>query len=189
MHRHPLPPRLSSVPARPALVDYVLLLSGCGLSLYLIELKPLHIHAAEGVETPLARYLVEFLPRPLRLTEGIVLLWPLFFLTQLVRGRREPLTAAEWLWVVSCLGVALLTGLAAWENSGSLPEGLQAHADVPARLWYVVVVPSMAALAVLLGLAGLLRRGPAPWTHAFAVVLIVWPVGPLAGILTLGRFE
>jgi hypothetical protein len=155
----------------------------------LIELKPLHAVAAEGVESPFTRFLVEFLPRPLRLTEGILLLWPVFLVTQLLRGRREPLTAAEWLWVVSWLGITLLTGLAAWETSGTLPEFLQEHSSAPFRLWYVIVVPSMAALAVLLGLAGLLRRGPAPWTHGFAVVLIVWPVGPLAGILTLGRFE
>jgi hypothetical protein len=189
MHRQPLPPRLSSVPARPALVDYVFVLGGCGLSLYLMELKPLRVGAAEGVEGAFARYFVEFLPRPLRLTEGILLLWPVFFATQLVRRRREPLTAAEWLWVVSWVGVALLTGLTAWENSGRLPESLAQYADVPFKLWYVLFVPSMAVLAVVLGVAGLLRRGPAPWTHSFAVALIVWPVAPLAGILALGRFE
>jgi hypothetical protein len=166
-----------------------LLLGGCGLSLYLMEIKPLRAGPAEGVDSALARYVVEFLPRPLRLTEGIILLWPLFFTTQFLRRRREPLTAAEWLWVVSWLGVALLTGLASWENSGTLPEFLQSHSDVPFKLWYIIFVPSMAALAVVLGVAGLLRRGPAPWTHSFAVALIVWPVAPLAGILTLGRFE
>jgi hypothetical protein len=189
MYRQPLPPRLAVLPSRPALVDYLFMLGGCGLSLYLMEIKPLHASPAEGLEGSFTRYFVEFLPRPLRLTEGILLLWPVFFTTQLLRRRREPLTAAEWLWVVSWVGVALLTGLTAWETSGTLPEVLLPHTTVPAKLWYVICVPSMAALAVVLGLAGLLRRGPAPWTHSFAFALIVWPVAPLVGILTLGQFE
>jgi hypothetical protein len=162
MHRPPLPARLSSIPSRPALVDYVFVLGGCGLSLYLMDLKPLRVSPAEGVESAFARYFVEFLPRPLRLTEGVILSW---------------------------VGIALLTALACWENSGTLPDMLQQHLEVPFKLWYLIFVPSMAALAVVLGLAGLLRRGPAPWTHAFAVALILWPVAPLAGILTLGHFE
>jgi hypothetical protein len=59
---------------------------------------------------------------------------------------------------------------------------------MPRKLWYLIFVPSMAGLAVVLGLAGLLRRGPAPWTHTFGVALILWPVAPLAGILAFGKF-
>jgi hypothetical protein len=170
-------------------VDYLLLLGGCGLSLYLMDLKPLHTGPAEGVSGDFARSFAVFLARPLRLTEGIILLWPAFYLTQLVRRRREPLTGAEWLWVVSWLGVALLTALAAWENAGTLPELLRPYVQAPRKLWYVVFVPSMAALAVVLGFAGLLRRGPAPWSHTLAMALILWPIVPLAGILAVGHFE
>jgi hypothetical protein len=154
-----------------------------------MDLKPLRVSPTESAESSLTRSLIEFLPRPLRLTEGVIMLWPAFYLTQLVRRRKEPMTAAEWLWVVSWVGVALLTGLATWDVSGTLPEVFRPYADVPRKLWYVIIVPSMAALATVLGLAGLLRRGPAPWTHTFGLGLILWPVVPLAGILALGRFD
>jgi hypothetical protein len=175
-------------PLRPSVVDYLLLLAGVALSLYLIEIAPLRVEATDTPAGTPARYVVEFLARPLRLTEGVVLLGPLLWLTQRLRGRRQPLTAAEWLWGVSWVGIGLLTGLACWQTSGTMPEALAEWADLPRRLWYVVFVPATAALAVVLGLAGLLRRGPPPWTHSLAVALVLWPVAPLAGILALGRF-
>jgi hypothetical protein len=172
---------------RPTVVDYLLLLAGASLSLYLIEVWPLQARAVEGALGTLPGW-VEFLPRPLRVSEGIVLLWPLFWVGQKLRRRREPLTAAEWLWALSWVGVALLSGVAVWHSAGPLPEIVTEWVGLGRRLWYALVVPSMAALAVVLGLAGLLRRGPAPWTHALAVALVLWPVVPLAGILALGRF-
>ncbi len=175
-------------PLRPSFVDYFLLLAGASLSLYLIEVWPLQAQAIEGSSGTVPGW-VEFLPRPLRLTEGIVLMWPLFWVTQKVRGRTEPLSAAEWLWVLDWVGVALLGGVAAWRSTGPLPEMVAEWAGQGRRLWYALVVPALAALALVLGLGGLLRRGQAPWTHSLAVALVVWPVGPLAGILSLGRFS
>ncbi len=55
-------------------------------------------------------------------------------------------------------------------------------------MWYLIFVPSLAGLAALLGLFGMLRRGATPWTHTFALVLLLWPIAPLLGILSLGKF-
>ncbi len=173
------------LPLRPSLADYLLLLGGASLSLYLMLLSPLTAEAGTNAP-PATAVLVAFLPAPMRLTEGIVLLWPLFFVTQWLRGRKEGLTSVEWLWVISWIGVAVLTVVAALENAGGLPESLLKYAAAPRKLWYYIFAPSMAALAVMLSLGGLLRRGPAPWTHSFGIALILWPLAPLAGIVALG---
>src|SRR5262249_13819981 len=123
----------------------------------------------------------------MRLTEGIVLLWPLFLAMQSLRGRAQSLTAAEWLWVIAWLCVVLLTGLAAWKRWGTLPEWLNEVGDKPRTIYYTIVAPSMGALALLFTLGGLLSRAPSPWTHPFSLALVTWPVLPLAGILTLGK--
>jgi hypothetical protein len=181
MSRSPATP---PVPLRPTLVDYVFLLGGVSLSLYLMQLGPLTAECGESATA--ASRLAAFLPGPMRLTEGVVLLWPLFLTTQRLRGRREGLTAVEWLWVISWIGIVVLTALAALDGTGGLPDFLHRYAAAPRKLWYYVFAPSMAVLAVVLGLAGVVRRGPPPWTHSFGVALVLWPVAPLAGILALG---
>jgi hypothetical protein len=185
MSRAPSKPPPLSVPLRPTLVDYVFLLVGVSLSLYLMLLSPLTADPGED-STTTATLLVAFLPGPLRLTEGVVLLWPFFLATQRLRGRKEGLTAVEWLWVISWIGVAVLTLLAALDSTGGLPEFLRKYAAAPRKLWYYIFAPSIAALALLLGLAGIVRRGPPPWTHTFGIALVLWPVAPLAGIVALG---
>jgi hypothetical protein len=173
---------------RPTLLDYLLLLLGAGTSLYLMRLHPMHAEAEESLTEPLLREFVAFLPEPMRLSEGIVLLWPVFFAIERVRGRKQSLTAAEWLWVISWIGIALLTGLSAWEKWGVLPEFLQSYSAKPWLLWYVIFVPSMAALAAILVPVGLFRFGQQPWTHSLGLALVLWPALPLAGILLLGKF-
>jgi hypothetical protein len=189
-------------------VDYFLLLVGCALSFYLIRLNhPLGELGAmtpkEGVRylghlkieagphiagSPALRYLVLTLPDLLRLPEGIVLLWPIFHTLQRITGRRQGLTSGEWLWVFSWLGVAALTGLAAWSHWGSLPEFLARQASWPIVIWYVILAPSMSLIAVLVLLFGILGRWQLPWTHSLGLVLVIWPVVPLAAILTLGNY-
>jgi hypothetical protein len=169
-------------------VDYVFLLAGCSLSLYLPRLGPLGVELGDTLPSAVRHDLVAFLPAVMRLPEGILLMGPVFCVTQLVRRRGEGLTAVEWLWVISWLGVVLLTGLSAWDYSGTLPEFLRPYASMPRKLWYLIFVPSMALLALVLGVAGLVRRGPAPWTHTFGLVLLLWPVAPLAAIIGLGKF-
>src|SRR3954469_15579497 len=111
--------------SRPSLVDYFLLLLGCSLSLFLVRsLGRITVTPNDGLSEPLAD-LTAALGDLMRMPEGIVLLWPVFLLFQKLRGRKQGLTAGEWLWVIAWLGVALLTGLSAWEKWwGPLPEWL-----------------------------------------------------------------
>jgi hypothetical protein len=176
--------------SRPSLVDYLLLLAGCSLSLLLLKLSPIRVEAGPRAGSGALHDLVEALPDPMRLPEGIILLWPLFFLTQRLLGRVEGLTGAEWLWVIAWLGVVLLTALAAWERHGSLPEWLAGLVEryPPRLLWYMVVIPVLGVLALVFLLAGLLRQEPPPWTHGLSIALVLWPLGPLGAIVLLGKF-
>lgn len=193
--------------SRPTLVEYFLLLVGCALSFYLITLDHpkgqlgavaakqderylghLKVEPASSVTSPALRFLVLTLPDLMRLPEGIILLWPLLHGIQRIMGRREGLTSAEWLWVFSWLGTALITGMALWTRFGSVPEWIATHASWPPVVWYVILVPSMALIAGLILLFGLLGRWQLPWTHNFGLVLIIWPALPLAAILTLGKY-
>ena len=180
--------RNPAVPERPTLVDYFLILAGFSLSLFLIRMKPWRFDAKDNLAAPVAD-LVAQLGDLIRLTEGVVLLWPLFLAVQSVRGRGQSLTAGEWLWVIAWLCVAVFTGLAAWEHfsKGPLPDWIKDHADTPRRIYYMVVAPAMAALAALFALGGLVTRAVVPWTHSFSLALVTWPVVPLAGILTLTK--
>jgi hypothetical protein len=155
--------------------------------LYLLALSPMHVKLRNENPSSVLHEFVAFLPAAMRLPEGIVLMGPIFYVTQLIR-RRPGLTTLEWLWILSWLGIGLLTGLAFWERFGELPEFVRPYAATPRKLWYLIFVPSMAALAVVLGILGLVRRGPAPWTHTFGLVLLTWPIAPLLGIVSFGKF-
>src|SRR5438046_3019639 len=102
-------------PARPPLAASLLLLPGCGVSLLLVPFTPLGAEPGPGVPEGPLREVVSLLPGPMRLPEGVILFWPFFFGLQRLRGRSEGLTSGEWLWVLSWFGVALLTGLGAWQ--------------------------------------------------------------------------
>jgi hypothetical protein len=179
--------------SRPNVVDYFFLFVGSSLSLYLMSLDPIAVQAKSTVENAFAREAVGLLPLPMRLTEGVVLMWPFFLVSQWLTGRSQGLTSGEWLWVLAWIGLALLTGLAAWEHyaSQSIPEALKPLFQNyrPRHLWYLIVVPSMGVLALLFGLLGALGRGQTPWTHPFSLVLVIWPALPLGGILLLGDFK
>jgi hypothetical protein len=167
-------------------VDYFLLLAGAGLSLYLMHLTEVKVKPSQPSQGHAD--LLPLLGRALRLSEGIILLWPFFFLPQRLFGRSQGLTGAEWLWVLSWLGVAILTALGAWSALGGLPEVLANNA-APAKLcalWYITFVPAMSVLAAVLLLVGLFRSGGAPWTHGLSLALVIWPALPLSLILTFG---
>ena len=68
----------SAALTRPTLVDYLLLLAGVGLSLYLMDLSPFGVDATDNISDPGLRAAIPFLPRLLRLPEGVILLLPLF---------------------------------------------------------------------------------------------------------------
>ncbi|HWG47585.1 MAG TPA: hypothetical protein VN688_32780 [Gemmataceae bacterium] len=174
--------------SRPTLVDYIFLLVGGSLSLYLLSLSPLLVKPSSDNPSTALRAFVAFLPAAMRLPEGIVLMGPIFYLMQLLRRRGWGLTSLEWLWTINGLGVAVLAGLAVWHRSDTLPAFMQPYATMPPKLWYLIFVPSMAALAALLGIVGMVRRVAVPWTHTFGFVLLLWPIAPLLGIISLGKF-
>lgn len=179
---------IAAAPSRPSVVDYLLLLAGGSLSLYLHSVSPLAVKPHREDWPAAVQELIAFLPAAMRLPEGIVLLGPLFYLTQLARRRAWALTSLEWLWAINWLGVAALAGVALWLRSGSMPDALHPYAVRPRHLWYLIFVPSLAALALVLGLLGMVRRAAVPWTHTLGLALLVWPAAPLAGILALARF-
>src|SRR5260370_42491274 len=99
------PPTAPAAPSRPTLVDYLLLLTGCGLSLYLIQLAPLPVTITGDVGR--AHTFGQHLGAPLRLSEGIILLWPLFFFLQRILGRAQVLTCRDLLSGLSWPGRAV----------------------------------------------------------------------------------
>ncbi len=186
MSRPPTPDPRHPILLRPTVVDYLLFLAGAGLSLYLIELSPFTVEAIDTVNAPVLRTAVSFLPRLLRLPEGVILLLPLFLLFQLPRGRREGLTAVEWLWLLSWFGTVLLTLLAACDHFNLLPEFVQTKLLLVRFVWYVGFELAIAGVAGLLLVVGFFRPAR-PWTHQLGLALALWPVAPLAGILTLTK--
>ena len=179
---------IAIVPSRPTVVDYLFLLAGGSLSLFLMSFSPLGVKPSHDNWPTSLNEFIAFLPAAMRLPEGIVLMGPVFYLTQLTRRRAWALTSLEWLWAISWLGLALLAALAAWDRSGTMPDFLEPYAAMPRKLGYLIFVPSMAALAGRLGVVGLVRRAAVPWTHTFAIVLLLWPAAPLLGIFSLAKF-
>lgn len=178
-------PAAPAVPvSRPSLLDYFLLLAGCGLSYVLLRLDYVKINA-NSTDT---QRTTDDLAALLRLGEGVILLWPIFFAIQRVVGRPHGLTAGEWLWVLAWLGNATLIGLAAWHQWGTVPEFLRKPIFLPAFIWYVIVAPSMSLCAALIVLFDMFSGKQRPWTHQLSIVLMIWPVLPLAAILALGKF-
>ncbi len=179
---------LSDPPLPPTLVDYFFLLLGFALSVFLSRAGPLPVAAKAFVTAAPLRQIIPYLSDMMRLPEGVLLLWPVFLLIQRVRGRKQGLTSIEWLWIISWVGVAGLSALTAWKNNVGFPDAVQGYVLLVPRLWYVILVPSMAALAVVLRLLSVFSRQPPPWTHSFGLVLLAWPVLPLVGILTTANF-
>jgi hypothetical protein len=76
-----------------------------------------------------------------------------------------------------------LTVWIAWQHWGTPPELLRpATFKSHVFVGYAVGVLSLASVAVLIGVINLIGRWSKPWTHTFALVLVVWPVLPLAAL-------
>jgi hypothetical protein len=179
--------KTAPVPSRPTLFDFILVVSGFGLSLVLSQAPTLQVTATPSAPPAAEQYLIPILPPLLRLTDGVVLLWPIFLLTQRLLGRKQGLTSGEWLWVVAWLVVAILNGLAWSQKWYTLPGFLSDHLSQVYMIGYLVVIPSMAAIAVVLILLSLIARWQQPWTHAFGLVLIAWPALPVAAVMTFTK--
>jgi hypothetical protein len=172
--------------SRPCFFDYLFLLGGVGLSLFLMQLAPIRAEPEDLSVHPRLISLIAFLAVLMRLPEGVILLWPVFFATQWP-GRSRGLTLGEWLWLLAWVGVALLTGLMTLDLMGGMPESMQPHAAKPRLLWYIVAAPAMAGLALVFLVISLFRR-PAPWTHNLGLALVIWPAAPALTVLALGKF-
>ncbi len=183
-------PSVPPVPTRPYLFDYFFLLCGFALSLYLMELHRVIVEPADYITNPILRAWFAFLPHLLRLPEGVILLFPLFFLPQFALGRRQEISSGEWLWILTWFGTVVLTGLTLVRASITLPEWLAPYVNYLQTvrwIWHLSFGVALAVLAVLLGLWGLIRRSPLPWTHGLGLVLVVWPIAPLVLILLLKK--
>ncbi len=100
------------------------------------------------------------LPRLLLMSLGPLLFWPVFFLTQWLRGRQEPTSSGEWLWALAWLAALPLVALIIWQHfGGTLPERMEPTAI---KRWiylgYAVGVLALGSLAALLTLIGLIAR-------------------------------
>ena len=179
--------KTASVPSRPTLFDFILVVAGFGLSLVLSQTATLEMIATGKAPPAVVNYLVPILPQLLRLTEGVILLWPIFLLTQRLVGRKQGLTFGEWLWVVVWLVVATLNSLAWWQRWYSMPSFLRDQLPQVFLIGYLVVMPSMAAIAVVLLLLGLMTRWQQPWTHNFGLVLIAWSAAPAAVVIAFTK--
>jgi len=172
--------------SRPTVLDYFFLLAGVGLSLFLMEFHPLKVEASDLITNDALRGAIAYLPQLLRLPEGVILVFPVFFIAQFALGRCQGLTAGEWLWLLSWFGTAMLTALAVCNHYQFLPDFVQTNLLLIRFTWYIGFGLAMAGVALFLFIVGFFGA-VRPWTHQLALALALWTVAPLAGILTLTK--
>jgi hypothetical protein len=170
-------------PSRPRWFDFFLLLTGVGLSLVLTDLSGLRARPTEATPEAVLPALA-VLPQLLLLPLGVLLFWPLFFLTQKIAGRPQPLSAGEWLWGVAWLAAVLFTVWLVWQALGTPPEFLSRETFRKyAPLGYAIGILALAAVALVIGLVDMIGRWGQPWTHHCCLALVMWPVLPLLAFL------
>lgn len=180
----PTKPRLVPAPRpRPLWLDFFLILLGCAISLLLTNLS--HFHAHPTSETPAEVLpLLPLLPQLLFLPVGILLFWPIFYLTQRLSGRKYSLTAGEWLLGVAWLAAVTLTGWICWQAWGTPPEAFQPENFAKhVFVGYAVGVLALASFALIIGLIDMIGRWGQPWTHHLCLALVMWPGLPLLALL------
>ncbi|MBI3411801.1 MAG: hypothetical protein HY040_26010 [Planctomycetes bacterium] len=171
---------------RPRLLDYLLICAGAGISAMLADFSGVRVLASESA-SPLLQAFAKTIPFHLFLPIGILLFWPIFQAGQRVLGREQGLTAGEWLVGLSWLGALGLTGYLAWKGAGAAPEFLTGHGIIQSLvsgyIFCMIALGSIAALLIFVNLLTLWR--PRPWTHTFGLVLLMWPLVPLAAFWCL----
>jgi hypothetical protein len=163
------------------------MLAGASLSLFLAQFCGLRVDPHPDTPSFLQRYVLNLMPAMILLPMGILLLWPLFYGTQWLLGRRQALTWGEWLWGVSWLGHLVLIGWVTWATLGVPLSFLNPEQYRPAVVWVVLVVPALALIALVLLLVDLIGRWRPPWTHTFGLALLLWPALPVALLLLWGK--
>ncbi len=166
---------------KPRFPDYFFILTGLALSALLAGLSGLQVRSARASSSALMQALTQVFPTLLFLCLGVVLLWPVFYLTQRALGRTQELTWGEWLWGLAWLGALLFTTWIVWKGLGTIPEFLAtAGFKHGVMIGYLLSILSLGGLAIVLYVVGLVRRVPSPWTHTFGLALLIWPLLPLA---------
>jgi hypothetical protein len=192
---------------RPTTWDLFLLMVGCAFSYFLLaisyspteraSLPPLplvrhfgHMRIEPGgaAKLPIMKSLVLSLPDLMRLHEGILLLFPLLYLTQTLMTRPLGFTPCEWMWFFAWFGTVAVTGIGAWEQFGDVTGFLQNAGTWCIVLWYMVAVPAMGMITAGCWMYSVAQRRPYPWTHNLGTVLLTWPLPWLVALLILGKF-
>src|SRR5262249_42488681 len=161
----------------PTWFDFLCLLAGFGVSLVLTEWSGFAAKETEQTPPWVRDHALRVLPALLFAPVGPLLLWPLFFLTQRVRGRTEAMSSGEWPWGVAWLAVLPWVAGVGWQHWD--PSAAEALAPAAVKRWlfvgYAIGTLSLGALAGLLAVLGLLGRGRPPWTHSLCLALLLWP--------------
>jgi hypothetical protein len=175
------------VSTRPRFLDYFLILLGSGFSLVLAEMSGLR--ATEETPGRFLGALMRVFPHLLFLPLGILLCWPMFYTTQKILGRQQTLTIAEWLWGLAWLADLFLTVWILWKGLGTAPGFLgTAGFQQGVFVGYIIFAVSLAVIALIVLVIDIFGRWPQPWTHAFGLALMIWPVVPLL-VLLLGNIK
>src|SRR5208283_3504721 len=106
----------------PTWLDFLCILIGILLSLLLVDWSDIEARGTDITPPPVIEHLLHTLPALLFMPVGVLAFWPLFFLTQWLRGREEPLSSGEWLWCVAWLTTLPLVVAIAWPHWMALPE-------------------------------------------------------------------
>lgn len=188
------PSRPPAAPAPPArritrirTFDYFCILAGVALSLWLSEAIGARVQAPGANLSPAQAAVTRSVPSLLLLPTGIIALWPLYYVSQFLLGRRHPITSGEWLLGLAWLGTMTLIAWAAWRVSGSMPEALKSDGAKHMALFsYSAIMLALGAIAAVIWIVGIIGRWKYPWTHMLSVALMIWPYVPLAIIWTWG---
>lgn len=161
------------------MADYLLILLGVTLSLYLVALSRLtaSLGSSRGLFLDAFGAILPFL---LFLPLGIILMWPLFFTLGKLSGRTQKMALGEWLWGFAWLVSLVMALWIFWMASGSAPESLTTDGFRETLITgYALYLLAMSAVAFLVWLVSLFTSALHPWTHTFALALLFWPVIPL----------
>lgn len=166
--------------------DYVLVLLGFALSIYLAGLSGLQPPAPAADAGLFLGVLAGVIPILVLMPLGVVLLWPVFYLIGRMAGRTQGLALGEWLWGFAWLVSLLLTAWIIWKGSGSAPEALTDEDFKQAFFTgYTLYLLAMGAVAFFVWLFCLFSSTLFPWTHSFGLALLFWPIVPVTLILVM----
>ena len=188
----PTTPSPETPAAFPIWSDYLVILLGCAFSVILAGYGKLRVTAPDPPPSWLSTSIITHMPALLYLPIGIYLGWPVFFAVGRLRGRSGKLTSAEWTWGVLWLLDLLLIGLILI-NAGETPEFLKKFVDadmvrqsVGSILGWLSV--AFAGLGIGLTVWTRFQKEPRPWTHDFALALMLWPLIPMS-IIRLANLQ